>query len=204
MMASMLPEKLLLVDLSRALVRAWAEAFEDFEQVSIVVHEVDFFAHPADAMTSPANSFGIMDGGLDLAIRNVLGFNAQRAAQAVILERHHGELPVGAAEIVETGHASWPYLVVAPTMRVPENVAPTLNPYLAFRAALLAVRRFNEAAGRVVIHSLLCPGLGTGIGGVEPRRCALQMRMALKHVLEPARIPSFSRIHEVHRALRMA
>ena len=62
MMASMLPEKLLLVDLSRALVRAWAEAFEDFEQVSIVVHEVDFFAHPADAMTSPANSFGIMDG----------------------------------------------------------------------------------------------------------------------------------------------
>lgn len=28
----------------------------------------------AEAMVSPANSFGIMDGGLDAAIRDQLGF----------------------------------------------------------------------------------------------------------------------------------
>jgi O-acetyl-ADP-ribose deacetylase (regulator of RNase III) len=104
---------------------------------------------------------------------------------------------------VASGHASWPWLVAAPTMRVPENSAQILNAYLAFRAALLAVRAHN-AAGSPAIGSLVCPGLGTGIGGIEPRRCAVHMRMALKQVSEPARIPSFAGIHAVHRALRTA
>ena len=61
----MLPEKILLIDRSSALVDAWSEAFEAFPFVSC--HEADFFTFDADAMVSPANSFGIMDGGLDLA-----------------------------------------------------------------------------------------------------------------------------------------
>src|SRR5204862_2581392 len=109
----------------------------------------DFFAAAADAMVSPANSFGIMDGGLDLAIRGAIGGDIQRRVQAVIIERHHGELPVGAAEVVETENERWPFLVIAPTMRVPEPVSNTLNAYLAFRAALLAVRRFNLQGGRI-------------------------------------------------------
>ena len=32
-----------------------------------------------------------MDGGLDLAIRDVLGFSVQGRAQRVIVERNHGE-----------------------------------------------------------------------------------------------------------------
>ena len=195
----MLPERILLVDRTPALVAAWSEAFEKFPFVSC--SESDFFATDADAMVSPANSFAIMDGGLDLKIRSVLGFQAQAAAQRVVLERYHGEMPVGAAEVVSTGHVRWPYLVVAPTMRVPESVAQTVNAYLAFRAILLAVRRHNEAGGET-IGTLLCPGLGTGIGGLEPRRCAAQMRIALQQVSGPARIPSFLQIRDVHRALR--
>ena len=200
----MLPERILLVDNRGALARAWNQAFADLEGVE--VHEADFFAQPADAMVSPANSFGFMDGGLDLAIRDVLGHGVEQAAQEMIRARHHGEMPVGAAEIVATQHASWPFLVVAPTMRVPESVAQTLNPYLAFRAALLAVRRFNEARpeGTPPIRSMVCPGLGTGIGHVEPTRCAVQMRMAYLHARDPATIPSFARIHAVHLALRTA
>lgn len=197
----MLPERVLLVDLNRGLVQAWTEAFADFEQVS--VHEADFFSIPADAMVSPANSFGVMDGGLDLAIRDALGFDVLRAVQTVIEERHHGELPIGSAEVVATGHSRWPFLVVAPTMRVPEHIGHTLNPYTAFRAALLAVRRHNESGG-AVIRSMVCPGMGTGIGGVDPRRCAVHMRMAYKQVTDPARIPSFAGIHALHRALNTA
>jgi O-acetyl-ADP-ribose deacetylase (regulator of RNase III) len=201
-MRGMLPDRILLVDRSKALVEAWAEAFEDVEGVS--AQDGDFFAHPADAMVSPANSFGIMDGGLDLAIRDRLGHAVQRSAQDVIVARFHGELPVGMAVVVRTGAASWPHVVVAPTMRVPENVAHTLNPYLAFRAALLAVAAWNREADAPAIRSILCPGLGTGIGGVEPKRCALQMRMALLGLQHPARIPSFAQIHAVHEALRGA
>ncbi|RKH17353.1 Appr-1-p processing protein [Corallococcus sp. CA047B] len=196
----MIPEKIYLIDRAPQLVKAWAEAFEAFDFVSVV--EGDFFSVSADAMVSPANSFGIMDGGLDLAIRDTLGLLVQDAVQKAIVERHHGELPVGAAEVVSSGDARWPFLVAAPTMRIPESVAQTVNAYLAFRAILLAVKRHNEAAGAPVIRTLVCPGLGTGIGGLEPRRCAAQMRMALKQVLGPARIPSFRDIHLVHRALR--
>lgn len=184
-----------LVDHHAATVRAWERTFEDVDDVEVL--EADYFAHPADAMVSPANSFGIMDGGLDLAIRDALGFEVQKAVQRAIVERHHGEMPVGSAELVATGDARWPHLVIAPTMRIPESVAHTLNAYLAFRAALLACARHSTP-----ITSLVCCGLGTGIGGMEPARCAAQMRVALEHVRRPARIPSFDQIHRVHAALR--
>lgn len=87
-------------------------------------------------------------------------------------------------------------------MRIPENVAQTGNAYRAFRAILLAVKRHNDGAATPVIRTLVCPGLGTGIGGLEARRCAAQMRLALKQVLDPAHIPSFKDIHLAHRALR--
>lgn len=190
--------QIVLIDQRSSLVAAWERAFDEYDDVEVL--EADFFSRPAGAMVSPANSFGIMDGGLDRAIRDRLGFGVEREVQRRILERHHGELPIGQAEVVETGHAEWPRLVVAPTMRVPENVARTLNAYLAFRAALLAVLRFNTASA-TKIESLVCPGLCTGIGGMEAERCALQMRMAYRQMTGPARIPSFDQIHAVHRAL---
>ena len=184
-----------LIDRDRALVRAWRDVFRDRDDVT--VHEDDYFAHPAGAMVSPANSFGIMDGGLDLAIRNELGFAVQQRVQRAIIDSHHGELPVGAVVVVDTGDPRWPLLVAAPTMRIPEPVGGTLNAYLAARAAFLAC----IARG---VDSVVCCGLATGIGAMEPRRAAVQMRMALVHATGPARIPSFQQIHEVHHALRCA
>jgi len=185
--------KILLVDRGLELVREWTTAFADRDEVEVV--NGDYFSRDAAAIVSPANSFGIMDGGLDLSIRNELGLDVQMRVQRAIVEHHHGELPVGAALVVDTSDARWPKLVAAPTMRIPESVAQTVNAYLAFRAVLLVCRR--EA-----IESVVCCGLGTGIGGMEARRCAIQMRMALLHVTGPARIPSFAQIHAVHEALR--
>jgi O-acetyl-ADP-ribose deacetylase (regulator of RNase III) len=189
--------QVLLVAREPALARAWRHAFEDIEVVEVI--EGDYFAREAEAMVSPANSFGIMDGGIDAAIRDTLGFTVQQRLQRMIVERHHGELRVGCAEIVETGDARWPLLVCAPTMRIPESVATTLNAYLAFRSALLACARHPRP-----IASLTCCGLATGIGGMDPMRCAVQMRMAYRHATGPARIPSFNQIHAVHEALRKA
>jgi O-acetyl-ADP-ribose deacetylase (regulator of RNase III) len=197
----MLPTKVILVDRESMLVRAWAEAFHDEDVFEAV--QGDYFERDADAMVSPANCFGIMDGGLDLAIRDALGFEVQKRVQAVIIDKHHGELPIGCAEIVETGHARWPMLVCAPTMRVPETVSQTLNAYVAFRAILLAVKGWNKNGARP-IRTLLCCGLGTGIGNLDERRCAVQMRMAWKQVSGPVRIPSFAQIHAIHSAMRTA
>src|SRR4051812_16852286 len=112
----MLPSKIILVDRSQLLVDRWKEQFADCPEVEPIAG--DYFQRPADALVSPANSFGIMDGGLDLAIRDRLGFGVQAKVQEVIVDRHHGELPVGCAEAVETGDPHWRYLIAAPTMRV--------------------------------------------------------------------------------------
>src|ERR1043165_2956863 len=156
-----LPTRIILVDHFEPLVTAWREAFASHPEVE--ARHGDFFAEDADALVSPANSFGIMDGGLDAAIRDRLGWDVETAVQQRIVEQHHGELPVGSAELVATGHTRWPFLVVAPTMRIPEVVAQTLNSYLAFRAVLLVVARHNREADQPTIRSIVVPGLATGV-----------------------------------------
>jgi O-acetyl-ADP-ribose deacetylase (regulator of RNase III) len=161
----------------------------------------DYFQRPADAIVSPANSFGIMDGGLDLAIRDQLGFPVESKVQEMIDEQYHGEMPVGCAEVVETGAPRWRYLIVAPTMRIPEPIPFTINAYLAFRAALVAVKNYNKERGRREIDSLVCCGLGTGVGQVGANKCARQMRTAYQVMTRPARILSHRGLHEFHQAL---
>lgn len=196
----MLPSRIYLIDRSDALVNHWKQQFSDCPAVEAVAG--DYFQHPADAMVSPANSFGIMDGGIDLAIRDQLGFHVECRLREIIVGKHHGELPVGSAEVVETGNARWRYLVAAPTMRVPEPVPFTINAYLAFRAVLVAVENFNSKHERAEITSLVCCGLGTGIGQIDPGRCAKHMRAAYQVIRRPAAISSYQGIHEFHRALK--
>jgi len=196
-----LPSRISLIDRSAPLVQEWRAQFSDCPAVEAITG--DYFHRPADAMVSPANSFGIMDGGLDLAIRDEIGFGVERAVQKVIVERYHGELPVGCAEIVETNHPRWKYLIAAPTMRVPEPIPFTINAYLAFRAVLVAAENLNKKSGRREIDSLVCCGLGTGIGGVSALKCARQMRAAYQTMKAPAGIRSFQGIHEFHKALHL-
>jgi O-acetyl-ADP-ribose deacetylase (regulator of RNase III) len=196
---AMLPSKIFLIDRSQVLADRWKEQFSDCPAVEAIAG--DYFQRPADAIVSPANSFGIMDGGLDLAIRDQLGFIVQERIQEAIVEKHHGELPVGSAEIIETNDSRWRYMVAAPTMRIPEPIAFTMNAYLAFRAILVAIENLNKAKGQREIDSLVCCGLGTGIGKVSATSCAKQMRAAYQVMKAPSRIPSYQGIHDFHKAL---
>ncbi|MDA8981707.1 macro domain-containing protein [Candidatus Thioglobus sp.] len=193
-------EKLYLIDSKPELCDKWRQVFSNYPEVEVLTG--DYFQESADAIVSPANSFGIMDGGLDLSIRNELGFQIETDIQEVILNRYHGEMPIGSAEIINTNHEKWRYMIAAPTMRIPENVAFTLNAYNAFRAVLIAINSFNESKPKRPIKSLVCSGLGTGIGSMEPTKCAAQMRAAYKLLKEPARISSFAEIHKSHKILR--
>ena len=192
-------EKLYLIDSKTELCDKWRQVFSSYPEVEVLTG--DYFQQSADAIVSPANSFGIMDGGLDLAIRNKLGFQIETDIQEVILNKYHGEMPIGSAEIINTNHTKWSYLIAAPTMRIPENVAFTLNAYIAFRAILIAINSFNESQPKRSIKSLICSGLGTGVGSMKPVKCAAQMRAAYKLINEPARISSFADIHKSHQSL---
>ncbi|MEM6581372.1 MAG: macro domain-containing protein [Pseudomonadota bacterium] len=164
-----------LVAFSTDLYYAWREQFDGVAGVS--VEEGNILALSADAIVSPANSFGYMDGGLDLKYSQHFGWELEARVRKVLEEDHGGEIPVGSAIIVATEHKQVPYLVSAPTMRVPMDVSTTINAYLAFKAVLLEVKRFN-ASGYGAINSILCPGLGTGEGRLAPAKCAKQMRRA--------------------------
>lgn len=180
--------RILLRDENPAIVDAWTSEFEGVSGVEISQGEI--FGVTADAIVSPANSFGFMDGGIDYVYIEHFGSSLESRLQALLLAEYDGELPVGQAVIVATGAASIPWLISAPTMRVPMDVSRTANAYLAFRAALIAVRRHNASSPQQ-IQSILCPGLGTAVGRMAPRTCARQMHAALAGFRAgPVSIPS--------------
>ncbi|RZK92149.1 MAG: phage tail protein, partial [Hymenobacter sp.] len=79
-----------LIDTNQDVVTAWEQVFADVPQVSI--HCGSIFDYPADALVSPANSFGYMNGGLDFAISKHLGWHLEKDLQRLIREKHYGEL----------------------------------------------------------------------------------------------------------------
>jgi O-acetyl-ADP-ribose deacetylase (regulator of RNase III) len=161
--------------LDQAMARAWASHFSS--QASVSIHQGDILARTADAILSPANSLGFMDGGIDLAYSHFFGWDLQDRLRELLHREHAGELPVGDAVVVPTHNSNIPFLVSAPTMRVPANIADTVNVYLAFRAALLAAKRSKA------IQSLLSPALGTGVGAMPIERAAKQMYAAYAEVM---------------------
>lgn len=186
--------KLILFDINTELTLEWAKQFNGVGGVTVDNSPLDsVIGLGVDALVSPANSFGYMDGGIDGVYTNTFGKGLQNMVQAKILAEHDGELPVGKAIVVGVPHRANATegerrvrsFVIAPTMRVPGNVAGTPNVYLASRAAFNVARR----AG---IGCLAIPGMGTGVGGVSPAECAYHMRLAWEASEEShLRIPSF-------------
>jgi len=178
--------KILLVDFQQPLIDAWQQAFKNIEDVTVMCHSI--FEVPAEAIVSPANSFGYMDGGLDLRISQFFGWHVQERLQALIRSKHHGELLVGQAEIVETDSKPIPYVISAPTMRVPMILGrETINIYLAMRAILLLLKYGTLEDGTEindVVETVAIPGMGTGVGRVPPDICAKQMKIAFQEVME--------------------
>jgi len=123
-----------------------------------------------------------MDGGIDLVYSEYFGWNLENELQKNIQEKYNGEIPVGVATIIETNNKKIKYLISAPTMRIPEDVSNTLNAYLAFRASLIEIIKFNKNS-KQNIKSVLCPGLGTLTGNISPKKCAQQMKFAYDSII---------------------
>ena len=160
---------------------------------AVELHEGSILEADCDAVVSPANSFGTMQGGIDALYCRTFGWHLQDQLQDVIAEHHGGELVVGLAEILETGSPVTPFVIAAPTMRVPMILDDGNNAYLAASAVLRLVLegtfRRGAHAGRAVrerVRRVAFPGLGTGTGGLDPDECAAQVAEAIAACLEAA------------------
>ncbi len=175
--------ELILVAPDYALYRAFQQQFEYLPNVEFANCEFEQLSN-YDCLVSPANSFGMMDGGMDAAITAFFGMQLMERVQQCILDDYLGEQSVGTSFIIETGHPQYPFLAHTPTMRVPMQIVGTDIPYIAMWAMLLAVRQYNRTASRSIVK-IACPGLGTGIGRIPPIESARQMALAYDHFLYP-------------------
>ena len=122
--------QLILTAPNPSLFEAFQKYFSQFPSVAITQEPFEWIPS-FDCLVSPANSFGMMDGGMDAAITKFFGVSLERKVQDSIINDYLGEQPVGTSLIVETEHCKHPFLAHTPTMRVPMIIKDTDIPYMA-------------------------------------------------------------------------
>lgn len=202
--------KLIISAINEELYIEFIKAFDGFPDVEVVFkrfEDTDF-----DCVVSAANSFGLMDGGVDQCITDLFGVQMMHRVQNRIIQEFAGEQPVGTSIIVrgnekvefQDTNPNLPlenrltkpnkYVAHTPTMRVPKDVIGSENPYLAMKSALLAVQAHNidvdlgKLSQDTRINSLVTPGLATLCGRVPYNKAAGQMALATYNVMNPPKV----------------
>lgn len=172
-------KRIFLRDINKELCEAWKA--EEIPMASVYCG--DIFHSPSESIVSPANSFGFMDGGIDGVYTKHFGDKVQRRVQLAIKSvTLNAELLVGQAIWVATDDLEFPYLISAPTMRVPMPIHDPVDVYLATRAAMkIAIsKRYEE---------ILFPGMGTSVGRIAPKVAAKMMAKGIADALNPPAFP---------------
>jgi O-acetyl-ADP-ribose deacetylase (regulator of RNase III) len=164
--------KIQLIDTNTEMCAAWERHFKD---CNITILCEDIFSSNTDCVVSPGNSFGFMDGGIDVVLEQIL--NVQSKLQMQINENYNGELLVGQAILVETENIAIPFLIAAPTMRVPMILGDSPNVYLASRALFILLKQNEDR-----FNSVSIPGFGTGVGKMSCDIAARQMKKAFDDI----------------------
>ena len=166
-----------LLDHNPEMASAWGKRFRAHKEVKVVEGEFRRFMDSRDveAIVSPANSLGQMDGGYDSDIVDYFGNGLQKAVQRRIAGEFYGEQPVGTSVVVDipgTGKK----LIHTPTMRVPGPIKDPLVVYQCMRTALMA-------AIKEKIRSVVIPAFGACCGKLLPKTVAEMMGRGYEQIL---------------------
>ena len=192
-------EAIWLVHPEQAMCDAFAERFAGLPRVRIVRGRFEDL-EPHDCFVTAGNAFGLMTAGIDAAVVHRFGASLMERVQQRIMDAYMGEQPVGTAFVVATGDPALPFLVHAPTMRVPGSIAGTDKVYVATWAALLAVQAHNQTEEQK-FATVAFPAMGTGFGGVPFSEAARQMAVAYRHYLEPPHRLNWDVVVDRHKAI---
>jgi len=116
-------------------------------------------AFDIDAVVSPANTKGIMNGGFDAVLRRFFGTQIEVKARRFL---DQNPLDVGQAAAIKTSHKIIKWLVITPTVSIKGN-GFSGRETVAYACAYNAV----VVAHSVGVERLGMTGLGTGVGGLN-------------------------------------
>ena len=157
----------------------WNAYFRNEPDVSVFCESLEqFLSHvKVDCVVSPANSYGLMDGGFDLAISEYFGWELQKHVQEYILKNFRGEQPIATSFIIDTGKDGI-RLIHTPTMRIPFSVKDPMIVYQCMRTTLLTALENN-------IETIVIPAFCGEWGNVSPKVIGRLMYEAYKQVMNP-------------------
>ena len=129
-------------------------------------HEGDPLAYEIDAVVSPANTAGIMNGGYDATLRRHFGNTLEYRVRMSIKEK---PIAVGEARAIQTVDPKVKWLIVSPTVSI---AADGLSGHesVSYAAAYRSVLAANKAGA----SCLGMTGLATGAGGLNIREAIFQ------------------------------
>lgn len=116
---------------------------------------------------SPANSLGFMDGGIDLYLSTYIFPNIENIVKNTIKKygknnkNNQKYLPIGSSIIIDKNYNN-KYLIIAPTMLLPQNISKTNNAYYSTIAILynLLINNKNNINDIDIIFTSMCCGYG--------------------------------------------
>lgn len=177
--------KIYLLDINPTMTQAWKKYFSNIEDVTIIN---DDFAHfmithtDIEAIVSPANSYGLMDGGYDKAIIDYFGKELQYKIQDKINKEWYGEQPVGTSITVNTdisvlNSQKMIRLIHTPTMRSPEVIIDARIVYQCMRTTLIEAEKQE-------VRSIVIPAFGGLCGQIPLNTIAYYMYCAYNQLKE--------------------
>lgn len=171
--------KIYLLDRRRPITECWAELFAGEKDVEVVCKDFHDFMNTTEVqcVVSPANSYGLMDGGYDLAITDWFGTGLMKKVQERLMRDFYGEQPVGTSILVETD-VKGIKLIHTPTMRVPSVIRDPMVVYHCMRSTLMLALENN-------IESIVIPAFGGACGSVPADVVADMMYKAYSQIMNP-------------------
>ena len=181
-----------LLSLDTDIVSAWKTYFKNCENVETICDDFCNFMmnYDVECVVSPANSFGLMDGGYDAAITEWFGEELQYHVQEYIMKNYFGEQPVGSSFIIETPQKGRK-LIHTPTMRIPEKILDNSVIYHCMRSCLITALQNN-------VESIVIPAFGAATGQVNAKDVAKMMWMAYTQIYKKDQTISWENALESH------
>lgn len=194
--AGPIPAKICLLERNVQKCKSLELYFDSAPEVEIVCDDFRHFmkTHHLQCVVSPANAFGLMDGGYDLAITQWFGDQLQKRVQQYIIHHFYGEQPVGTSFLIDTGKIDEgnisQSLIHTPTMRTPQQILDARVIYQCMRTTLMCAAEHS-------IESIVIPMFGGSTGGVHPQLAADMMWRAYRQLKNPPERMGWNYVDEI-------